>query len=218
MADRNYPYTTVPNKLREILGKAPSMGRPDKVTQEWLRKAGWTSSNDRSVIPVMRFAGLISSDGTPTEVWDAVRVQDEAHRSKVADAIRRAYADLFALYPDAHRRDAEALRNFFRANTSGGDQVQTKLVQTFQVLTEFADFDAPSTNGASAASPAAEKSAKGAGKAQVPSLVPPEHHAAPGLALNVNIQLQLPATADGEVYEKLFGAMRKHLMGLAEPS
>jgi hypothetical protein len=38
----------------------------------------------------------------------------------------------------------------------------------------------------------------------------------PGLTLNVNLQLQLPATSDGEIYEKLFGAMRKHLMGIAE--
>ena len=38
----------------------------------------------------------------------------------------------------------------------------------------------------------------------------------PGMTLNVNIQLQLPATAEGEVYEKLFAAMRKHLMGLTD--
>jgi hypothetical protein len=218
MADKGYPYTTVPGKLREILTKAPTMGRPSKVSQEWLRQAGYTSSNDRSMIPVLRFVGIISSDGTPTELWDALRVQDREHRVKVADAIRKAYADLFAMYPDAHRKDAEALRNFFRANTGGGDQVQSKLVQTFQVLTGFAEFDAASTNGAggsTATSEAGDKSGhereaekNGGVQVQTPSI--------PGLALNVNIQLQLPATSDGEVYEKLFGAMRKHLMGLTE--
>jgi hypothetical protein len=214
MADRNYPYTTVPGKLREILKKAPTMGRPSRITQEWLRQAGWTSSNDRSVIPVLRFVGLIGPDGTPTQLWDAVRVQDEEHRARLAGAIRQAYSDLFALYPDAHRKDAEAIRNFFRANTGGGEQVQSKLVQTFQVLTEFADFDAPTTNGAGSA-PTNAKTTRAETASQARSEIP----AVPALAaLNVNIQLQLPATADGEVYEKLFGAMRRHLMGLTEPS
>jgi hypothetical protein len=209
MADRSYPYTTVPNKLREILSKAPGMGRPDKVTQEWLRKAGWTSSNDRSVIPVLRFVGLIGSNGTPTDLWESIRVQDERHQREFADAIRNAYVELFGLYPDAHRKDAEALRNFFRAHTSGGDQVQTKLVQTFQVLTEFADFDQPSTNGSNR-STTVQREGKGSDEAaERATFRSPQ---SPELALNVNIQLQLPATSDGEVYEKLFGAMRKHLM------
>jgi hypothetical protein len=36
------------------------------------------------------------------------------------------------------------------------------------------------------------------------------------MTLNVNIQLQLPATAESEVYEKLFAAMRKHLIELTQ--
>jgi hypothetical protein len=91
--------------------------------------------------------------------------------------------------------------------------VQNKLVQTFQVLTEFASFDGAAENGAAASARARDgakqQDSSSTGRAEVP--------AASSLGLNVNIQLQLPATADGEVYEKFFGAMRKHLMGLAEP-
>jgi hypothetical protein len=143
-------------------------------------------------------------------------VAPTTHRRE-AKADRRVDVDelLFALYPDAHRKDAEAIRNFFRAHTSGGEQVQAKLVQTFQVLTEFADFDTPSTGDASTVKGAATKSTER--EVEIPAVVLPA--VAAGLTtLNVNIQLQLPATADGEVYEKLFGAMRKHLMGLTEPS
>jgi hypothetical protein len=38
--------------------------------------------------------------------------------------------------------------------------------------------------------------------------------AAGDIALTVNLQLQLPASDSGEVYEKLFAAMSKHLKGL----
>jgi hypothetical protein len=208
---QKYPYTTVPNKLRSLLQKAPNMGRPDKVTVSWLKKASYTSSNDPSMIPVLKFVGILEPDGRPSELWEAVRAPSQDNRARLADAIRKAYADLFALYPDAYRRDGEALRNFFRANTGGGEQVQRLLVQTFQVLTEFADFDAE----------VPEDTVTGDGASG--QATPTRQHRrekvvtdVPGLTLNVNLQLQLPATSDGEVYEKLFGAMRKHLMGLAE--
>lgn len=211
MSDQQrYPYTTVPGKLRDLLRKAPDMGRPDKVTVSWLKKAGYTSSNDPSMIPVLKFVGIVGPDGRPDDLRDSVRAPTQEGRARLADAIRRAYSDLFALYPDAHRRDAEAIRNFFRANTSGGDQVQSKLVQTFQVVAEFADFDAEVPKDAVAAG------GKGRQIGTRPTGTGRHVTEVPGLTLNVNLQLQLPATSDGEVYEKLFGAMRKHLMGLAE--
>ena len=93
----------------------------------------------------------------------------------------------------------------------GGEQVQAKLVQTFEVLTEFAEFDTAPPDAAAASRGKIEKPhQKNEGRAQDQAIA--------GLALTVNIQLQLPATSDGEVYDKLFGAMRKHLMGLTAPS
>lgn len=218
MADKSYPYTTVPGKLRDLLSKAPTMGRPNKITTEWLRQAGWTSSNDRSMIPVLKFVGLIGPDGTPTTLWEAIRVQDQARRAQLAASIREAYAELFGLYPDAHRKDAEALRNFFRAHTAGGEQVQGKLVQTFQVLADFADFDTPTGEAGEPSSRELEDRERKETERERDKRrkVELERSVPSGVALNVNIQLQLPATSDGGVYEQLFGAMRKHLMGLTE--
>ncbi len=210
-----YPYTTVPGKLRDLLQKIPSIGRPTKVTAAWLKSAGWTSSNDTSMISVLRFVGLVGADSTPAELWDAARSGD---RVQVAAAIRSAYADLFGLYPDAQRKDAEALRNFFRTHTGGGEQVQGRMVQTFQILVEFGDFEAPPPGAASATTGSASSGASGdiALEAVTPEVPAPPRGPTPGIALNVNIQLQLPVTADAAVYESLFAAMRKHLIDLTE--
>ena len=202
-----YAYTTVPGKLRDLMQKIPKIGRPDKVTGGWLKTAGWTSSNDASMITVLKFVGLIGADGRPTEVWDAVRT---GNKTQFSEAVKTAYADLFSLYPDAHRKDAESLRNFFRPHTAGGEQVQAKMVQTFQILVEFGAFDSsPSaekhnSDGADLQSNAMQQKSSG------------ETHklSTNSIALTVNIQLQLPATADGSVYESLFAAMRKHLIEL----
>ncbi len=210
MADpAKYPYTTVPAKLRDLLKKAPGMGRPDKVTVAWLKTAGWTSSNDTTMIPVLRFVGLVSADSRPSDLWDAVRAPTKENRIRFADAVRSAYADLFALYPDAHRKDAEALRNFFRAHTSGAEQVQAKLVQTFQSLVEFGDFDSPSAGVNETEHEVDTKPAVTTAKRQVSA---PRFGS--DVSLTVNIQLQLPATAEADVYDKLFASMRTHLMGI----
>lgn len=212
MAEQSkYPYTTVPGKLRELLQKIPSVGRPEKVTVAWLRSAGWSSSNDRSMLPVLRFVGLIGDDGRPTDLWTAARSPSSANKALIGEAIKSAYADLFALYPDAHRKDTESLRNFFRTHTGGGDQVQAKLVQTFQILAEFGEFDSsglPAEADVTHVETASPRSVARTGGHGGKPVSP--------VSLTVNIQLQLPATADAGVYDSLFASMRKHLVELTE--
>jgi hypothetical protein len=137
---------------------------------------------------------------------------------RFAESVRRAYSGLFTTYPDAHRKDAEALRNFFRAHTSAGVSAQQLMVRTFQMLVEAGDFDGTRTEQPSqrerSGQPVQEVS-KGAPRPEERAVVVERViNATPGLTLNVNIQLQLPSTADAEVYDKLFSAMRTHLMGL----
>lgn len=209
MADEQYAYTTVPNRMNEILERLPSLGRPSNVTQDWFRGQGYTSGNDMTVLATMRRIGIIGSSGEPTDFYDAIRAQDGA---RVAEHVRAAYRELFDLYPDAHQKDAEALRNFFRAKTSAGQTAQRLMVRTFQVLAELGDF--------SAAAPAPSASTRSrSGKERESSSSRDEKsgpgRGAGGLTLNVNIQLQLPASAEGDVYDKFFEAMAKHLKGLA---
>jgi hypothetical protein len=210
MAPDGYPYTPVPGRLEELLKKLHQMGRPAKADQAWMKQQGYTSGNDKMTLAAMRRLGMIGSDGQPTEFFDAVRNQDGGG---VADGIRRAYAELFQLYPDAQRKDAEALQTFFRSKTSAGARVQQLTVKTFQVLCKFADFDegGPPIKTPRPQEPERRKERR---RSQ-PSGEVVREAGGGGLTLNVNIQLQLPPSADGDVYEKLFEAMGKHLKGLA---
>lgn len=56
------------------------------------------------------------SDGTPTERWTKHRHTGEA-QGVMAQAVREAWDGLFALYPDAPRRDDEAIRNWMRTRS-----------------------------------------------------------------------------------------------------
>ena len=59
----------------------------------------------------------------------------------MAQGVRAGYGELFKTFPDAHRKDSEALTNFFKAKTSVGDAVIKQMVGTFKTLAAYGDFD-----------------------------------------------------------------------------
>lgn len=71
MAD--FTYTTVPGKIKALLAKIREMGVPQKVTVQWLKTVGFKSSNDASLIGVLKFIGLTDSSGVPTSKWTQYR-------------------------------------------------------------------------------------------------------------------------------------------------
>ncbi len=210
-ADKGYPYTTVPNNLKRLMEKLPALGKPEKASQEWLASVGFPGGNNKRSLAVLRQVGVISSGGQPTPLFDALRSKD---RVAFAEGIRTHYADLFSTYPDADRKDTEALIAFVRSKTDYGEDVQRLAVRTFKVLVEFGDF----TQGAAAKTldrkDGGDDAASGRGRRRGTSKGDGEVTETGRVALTVNIQLQLPPNAEGDVYEKLFAAMGKHLKGL----
>lgn len=57
----------VPGKIPTLFAKIREVGIPDKATVEWLKTLGLKSSNDRTLIPVLRQVDFISADGKPTQ-------------------------------------------------------------------------------------------------------------------------------------------------------
>lgn len=207
MAD--FAYSPHAANVKRFLDHVQSAGVPDKVTTKYLEKVGFKSKNDRYIIGILKFLDFVDGSGVPTKTWQAYRNKKTAG-AVLAASMRKAYADLFKTYPDAHRKDSEALRNYFSAHTKVAESTLGLIVNTFKSLAAAADFDDGSVDlgdvseaEAVDAAPATERKPKrerGASEAAAPP------------AVNINIQLQLPATDDGEIYEKLFSALKKHLL------
>jgi hypothetical protein len=204
MADTEFPYTTSPPGLKRIMEGTPKWGTPDKVTGAWLDGVGFKGGSAARSLGVLRTIGVVDSSGKPTELWAALRGKD---RVKFADGLRKHYSGLFATYSDANRKDTEALIQFVRSKTDYAESVQKLAVRTFKTVCEFGDFDADAPDDADDD----EVDAKPKGKA---SKAKAQQPAGGGVALTVNLQLQLPPSESGEVYDKLFAAMAKHLKGL----
>jgi hypothetical protein len=202
MAD--FAYSPNPASVKRFFSHVQSAGIPDKVTLKYLEKVGFKTKNDRYIITVLKALGFLDNNGAPTKTWQAYRNKAKA-RAVLAEAIRRTYDDLFRTYPDAHRKDAEALRNYFSAHTSVAERTLAAIVATFKALVDLADFEADAPDVPSPAEPEHVKEIR---KRTRPILSASEHDPP---SININIQLQLPATEDGEVYNKLFAALKKHL-------
>jgi len=185
--------------LEEFIKKIPKISVPEKLTQKTLSALGYKSSNDRPIITILKFINFLNSDCTPTENYINFR---SARKSKkvMASCLKTAYKDLFALYSDAHQRSTQELKDFFSTRVTGGDLVLNLTTNTFKTLCDFADFEAPAMEPTPTPTPTPvvqvkERLEKGA-----------------GLVINLNIQLELPATQDATVYDKIFESLKKHLL------
>jgi hypothetical protein len=211
-----YPYTVVPGNLKKYLTTIQSNGIPPKLTQTVLASQGFKSTNDRAIIGILRGLEFIRDDGTPTDRWRAYRDKQKAG-SVLAQAIQGMYADLFGIYPDAYRKDDEALRNFFRAHTTVGDRALSAIVSTFRTLCDLASFESSSEDGNGRPNIEDDPGSNGFREPTETSSSPNIRTSAlrskeSPLTININIQLQLPATQDADVYSKLFQALRNHLL------
>jgi hypothetical protein len=201
-----FPYAYSSTRLRELFVKIHQLGVPPKADHKWLSSIGFTSSNDRSILRTLKFLGLLDSAGGPTEAWRGYRGSDS--KRVLADSIRKGYQQIFTTYPDAYRRPDTELRSFFKTHSEAGEKAIGMTVSTFKTLCGLADF-----NGGGRDIPALDtetvSSMRSPNGQAADSIV---HAIAPGMSVNINIQLTLPESNDEQVYDNFFRALKKHLL------
>lgn len=199
-----YPYVMSTEKLKEFLVKISGIGIPTQVDGKFLRSLGYTSSNDERFLGAIKFIGLVENKrgGAPTELWRKLRTD---FGGAIAEGTFAGYAELFSMYPNAHKQDNEALNSFFAAKTTLGNDTIAKVISTFKVFAELGKFDdmaAPETSVNEASDPDLVNS----------RVVERKIKASSGVVINVNIQLQVPPDSTGEIYDQFFASMKKHLL------
>jgi Family of unknown function (DUF5343) len=212
-------YMFSSNHVADILTAVQQAGVPQRFTQEFLKSLGFTSSNDRAIIGVLKSLGFLDQSGAPTARYRAFRNQREAPYV-LADAIREAYSDLFLANENAQTLPAERIKGILATRVDKGDSVVTKMASTFRALVAVARWDRepsqapaqptpepiPETDGAGRQEDHARAAvvASGDGDLGLRRIATPEYH--------YNIQIHLPATKDITVYNAIFKSLREHLL------
>lgn len=91
---------------------------PDRVSQKFLEGIGLNSSNDRLLIGILKELGFLNTDGAPQDRY--YLFLDRSNSARVlAEGIRDAYSDLFAVNTTAHKLNADQAFNKLRTLYKG---------------------------------------------------------------------------------------------------
>jgi hypothetical protein len=198
-------YLTSIKNLAAIFDSIKTAQAPEKFTVRFLESLEFKSTSDRLVIGVLKSLGFLGDDGRPTQRYFEFLDQTQSG-AVLANAIREAYADLFAVNIHADRLTREEVKNKFKTLSQGqySESVLDKMASTFTALVGLADFEAVATT---APPPPA---------IDVKTDEPPNQPESPAAGLKIgglvyNIQIVLPESRDVAVYDALFSSLRKHL-------
>lgn len=219
-------YLITIRNLEEFLNAIRTAKAPERFTQRFLEDLGFASSNDRLYIGLLKSLGFLDENAVPTQRYFDFLDQSQSG-AILAQAIREAYADLFAVNTKAHEMSAADVKNKLKTLTRGekSDKVVTAMAGTFRALSDLADWDAPSPAHSEITRPVGSDVESGvgdvSGSAETTPSVNTSVHTSPvfsapatssGMNLHYNIQIHLPESRDPAVYDAIFQSLRKHLM------
>ena len=208
----DFPSTQAWTRLPDIFKSISTAGTPPKFTNEFLKNTlGFASSNDRSIIAILRKLAFITASGEPTQRYNDFKGHEGGRA--IAAGLREGWADLFMADQEIHKRQVNDIQKRVSSLTGATEVVTYRVANTFAKLCEIADW---SGAAASDENPAPEGSKE-------PKVVSQDQGAeingnrAPagangGIQLHHDIHLHLPATSDPAVYRAIFQAIKSELV------
>lgn len=204
MAD-DYPYMVSNNKIAPILDQIERAEKPSRFSHVFLKKLGFSSSNDRAVIPLMKRLGFITENGNPTEFYDDLK--DGGKRFHVlAERLRDLYSELFSIDTKINEASDDAIKGAISRVTGKDAKAVARYFATFKTLLSLADFSAVGENKTDEKSPVNEEKDEGKHKTETPL-----KKAMNSSEFHYNIQIHLPATTDISVYNAIFKSLKENL-------
>lgn len=213
-----YPYVASPGPLLRTIEHL-RRSFPKEVTADTLRKLGVAPKNESYVINVLKFLGVIDSEGKKNDAKSNAFVQhkEEAFTSEFEKLVRDAYQEIFDLHGDqAWTLDRGGLTQFFRSSDHTSNVVGTRQAGTFAALAALSGHaELPSLKEST---PAARKSTPKKKKETKTEAVP-DHGGRTSdqddkqqIGLTVRIEVNLPADGNQETYDRIFRSIRKNLI------
>lgn len=204
-------WTNKPKAIPDYLEAIRQAESPERFSIKFLEQLGYTSTNDRKFIAILKSLGFLDPDGKPSpryyEYLDLSRSD-----AVLAEAIREAFSDLFAVNKDAHELETGQVKNKLKTLYAGSKKATVigYIANTFSALVACADFDTATPVAKAKPAKATEPGGKTAdAKPPEASLPRPARIAVEGLQYHINIVL--PDSRDQAVYDAIFKSLRDHL-------
>jgi hypothetical protein len=106
-------YTLKPNSIPAYFDAILDAHPPDRFSVKFLENLGFTSTNDRLFVGILKELGFLNADGTPQQRY--FEFMDRSRSKQVlAEGIREAYSDLFAINRKANELNVADIKNKLR--------------------------------------------------------------------------------------------------------
>lgn len=203
------PYLLSTGNLTKILDKIQNAGAPTTFTIEFLKDLGFTASQDRAVPRLLKYIGMLDTNGHPTAAYREFMDNSRA-KTVLAAQLRTAFDDLFNADKSAQAKSPDQLKGWFKTKTGAGDSAAEKMARTFKTLANYADWNSPTpTPTAAPDQPESVEQTK------------PEEHArsrrqhesgGSSIGLVYRFEIHLPDTQNIDTFRAIFKALREELM------
>lgn len=197
----------VPGYFEAMLNAQP----PDRFSHKFLESIGFSSSNDRLFIGILKELGFLNSDGAPTQRYFDFLDRSVAPRI-VADGVREAFKELFAINTSAFNLNTDETYNKLRTLYKGEkkDTVIKNIAKTFVALCEYADFSS-TTKSTEITKAEKEGQEKPQGEQKELKEELKSSNSLDVSSLQYHINIVLPESRDQAVYDAIFKSLRDHL-------
>jgi hypothetical protein len=197
------PYMASVSNLPKILDAIQRGAVPPTFNRDFLVDLGFTSSQDRPIINLLKYLGLLDTSGRPQDPYKSF-VDHTKSKKVLAERLAKSYDDLYASDKTAHTKTVTQLTGWFKTKTGKGAAVAEKMARTFKTLAEYSDFTSTVAPAPSAESPKV---------ATEPKKISTEHkELVSPLGLVYRIEVHLPETQNVETYRAIFRALREELI------
>src|SRR5260370_24930254 len=121
-------YTQKPGSIPAYFDAILDAQAPERFSIKFLENLGFTSTNDRLFVGILKELGFLNADGAPQQRY--FEFLDRSRSKQIlAEAIRESYGDLFAVNKNAQDLNEEDVKNKLRTLYAGKktDQVISRI-------------------------------------------------------------------------------------------
>lgn len=204
-------YTQKPGAIPAYFDAVLDAQPPDRFSIKFLENLGFTSTNDRLFVGILKDLGFLTADGAPQQRYYEFMDRTQ-YRTILATAIQEAFSDLFAVNKKANELPPDEVKNKLRTLYAGKktDNVIDRIAKTFTALCEYADFSKPAAMMKTIEGDKAKKKDEGEPK-KTERAIQTVSGAVALDSLQYHINIVLPDTRDQAVYDAIFRSLREHL-------
>lgn len=211
-ASSKVPYLQAYGNLKKALDKITKATVPPKFTQDFLSTTlDLSGGGARPVVPFLKRAGFLTSDGTPTDLYKQFR-NPSLRGGAAAQGLRKAYSDLYTANEYVHDANDKDLKGLIVQVTGLGEDSKLipAMIGTFKTLKEYADFNVESDLGFAQQGNDEGDDLGGGNDGQGGRVGSGDY--SNSIRLGYTIHLNLPATTDIAVFNAIFKSLKEHLL------